>query len=115
MMQNDFQERLVKTINSVGSIVHSIACKKGWWEGERNDGELIALMHSEISEALEALRHGNPRSEHIPQFSGVEEEMADLIIRVLDAAAARGWRVGEALVAKIQFNQGRPYKHGKKF
>ena len=55
-------------------------------------------MHSELSEALEALRQGNPRSEHIPEFSGVEEEMPDLIIRVLDAAAARSWRVGEALV-----------------
>jgi hypothetical protein len=35
-----------------------IAIEKGWWEGERNEGELIALMHSELSEGLEAIRKG---------------------------------------------------------
>jgi len=39
--------------------VHRTAVNKGWWDSERNEGEAIALMHSELSEALEALRHGN--------------------------------------------------------
>ena len=58
---------------------HQIALDHGWDDPNQNDGEIICLMHSELSEALEALRHRNPPSEHIPQFSGVEEELADLI------------------------------------
>lgn len=100
--------------NSVAQEVNQTAVEKGWWKGERNEGELIALMHSELSEALEALRHGNPPDDKIPQFSGVEAELADVIIRIMDMAAAKKYRVGEAVVAKILFNKGRAYKHGGK-
>ena len=73
-------------------------------------------MHSELSEALEAIRNGNPPDDKIPEFTGVEAELADVIIRIMDMAAAKGYRVGEAVIAKINYNKNRPYKHGgKKF
>lgn len=107
----------VQEFDGMALYIHDWAKRKGFWEDgrDRNDGEMIALMHSELSEVLEGLRSDNPASEHIPEFSVVEEELADLIIRIMDTAAARGWRVGEAIAAKMEFNEGRPHKHGKAF
>lgn len=94
--------------------VHDIAVDKGWWDnGPRNDAEMIALMHSELSEALEALRKDLP-SEKIPGYSGVEEELADVIIRIMDYGVARGLDIGRAVVEKVQFNISRTYRHGGK-
>lgn len=99
----------------VSKAVHANAVAHGWWEEQREDGTLIALIMSEAAEALEALRKGNKPDEHCPQFSGAEVELADVVIRIMDMAEARGWNVAGAIVAKNEFNKTRPYKHGKKF
>lgn len=87
----------IDTFHTVQAQAHRIAVDHGWWEGpERNQAEMIALMHSELSEALEGLRHGNPPSDHIPAFSAIEEEFADVIIRIMDNAERAGWHIAEA-------------------
>lgn len=103
-----------EAFNYFADEVNEIAVEKGWWKEDRNEGELICLMHSELSEALEALRHGNPPDSHIPEFAGVEAELADTIIRIMDFACAKGYRVGEAVEAKIAYNKNRDFMHGGK-
>lgn len=104
----------VDAFDGMAIEVHANSRAHGWWDSDRNDGEMIALMHSELSETLEALRHGNPPDSHIPEFSGAEAELADVVIRAMDMAAARGYRLGEAIAAKHEYNRSRPYKHGGK-
>jgi NTP pyrophosphatase (non-canonical NTP hydrolase) len=112
MKENTFREGW----NDIAAAVQEIAISKGWWKGDRNDGEMIALMHAELSEALEGLRHGNPISDHICGYSAVEEELADVVIRIMDYAMSRKYQVANAIIAKIEFNRNRPYMHGgKKF
>jgi hypothetical protein len=94
--------------------VHNTAKAKGWWDKERNDGELIALMHSELSETLEALRNPLVIDSHIPEFYAVEAELADVIIRIMDFAEARKLNIARAIVAKAEYNKGREHKHGGK-
>jgi len=95
--------------------IHDIAKAHGWWEEPCEDGTLISLMHAELSEALEWLRKDpEAKSDHIPEFLGVEEELADCIIRILDFAGAKRLKVIGAMLAKIQFNDTRSYRHGEK-
>ena len=77
---------------------HAIAKEHGWWDEERTFGDLIALVHSELSEALEAYRRHLPGT--LVQFpkdgslEGVPYELADVVIRVADMAEWYGWKLG---------------------
>lgn len=93
---------------------HENAVKKGWWDDDKGDGVAIANMHGELSEAWEWMRNGNPVSDHIPEFSGIEEEFADVVIRIMDTAEKRGYRVAAAIIAKMEFNKTRSHRHGGK-
>lgn len=93
--------------------IHDYARAHGWWDSSREMGTLIALIHSELSEALEADRTG-AMSDKIEGFLGLEEEFADVIIRILDVCAYHKLRIVEAIEAKMNYNENRPYRHGGK-
>jgi len=112
---NKMNSTFVNSFRFIQKEVHDTAKLKGWWDEPVEIGTKIALMHSELSEALEAIREDKD-SNKIPQFLGVEEELADVIIRIMDDAEKNNWNVAEAILAKMKYNNGREYKHGgKKF
>lgn len=104
---------LTAALETQATLISQFMAAQGFWESD-NTGEKIALMHSELSEALEADRK-SLNAEHILGFTGVEEELADVIIRILDFAGHHQLHLGEALSAKIAYNLTRPFKHGKAY
>lgn len=94
-------------------LAHKTAMDSGWYRNpktgrkvKRNFGEVVALMHSELSEALEADRK-NLMDDKLPHRKGIEVEFADCLIRILDTAAALGLDVAGAVIEKNRYNQSR--------
>jgi len=100
-------------IKAAQRLSNKTATDAGWYKnpktGEtitRNFGEALALMHSELSEALEADRKGL-KDDKLPHRDGREVEFADCIIRILDTAAALGLDVAGAIIEKNRYNASR--------
>lgn len=108
--------------NEFANEVHELALSKGWWDetGEpKTFGDLIALIHSELSEAFEEYRnHHAPTeiyfNEGNPKPEGIGIELADAIIRILDMCAKYGIDLDTCIRVKHEFNKTRPYRHGGK-
>ena len=106
-------------INDLIREAHENAVAHGWWEEERSFAELIALMHSELSEALEEYRDGLGMQEVYWPFpfnkpEGIPIELADVIIRICDVCGKYKIDLEKAIQLKMEYNKTRPYKHGKR-
>lgn len=110
----DYAQAFIIGLDAMGEAIHHNAMEKGFWPIGRSRGEAIALIHSEISEALEGVRKPK-QDDHCPEFTSEVIEMADAMIRIIDYCEGYGLPLGEALVAKHNFNLTRPHKHGKAF
>lgn len=108
-------EVLGTAVEVLAEEVHRIAKNHGWWDEERNEAEVLCLIHSEVSEALEALRISPKKITEEERLLQVGEELADVMIRVMDYTAFKGIPIGFHIIEKMKINRDRPYKHGKKF
>ncbi len=104
-------------LDALAAVLHEIAKEKGFWDGDVTHdkvGNKLALVHSEVTEVLEAIRKNKGSQE-------IVEEMADVIIRLLDLYAAMrnenmvSHSLEEMLDKKIQKNKERPKLHGNLF
>lgn len=128
------------TLNEYRDKIHDNAVAHGWWDEERSFGDIVALCHSELSEALEEYRSGRPMEwkacslwggscdkEECPHFKtnsctcgnmnkpeGIAVEMADCLIRILDWCGKEGVDIDRIVQEKMAYNETRAYRHGGK-
>ena len=123
-------------LNELAKKVHENAKSKGFYDKEKNIGEMLCLIHSEVSEALEADRNRlhckldksqenvlmgwtsdvDFQKEYKDKVKGsFEEEMADIVIRVLDMCAYKNINLDFHVKAKMRYNSSRKFMHGKRY
>lgn len=96
----------MKGINELVQQAYTTAKQKGWHDEPVETGTKLALIHSEVSEALEADRRND-----VEHFA---EELADVCIRIFDLCGAEGIDLERAIANKMEKNRHRSYKHGNK-
>lgn len=105
------------SLNSLAEEIHEANRDKGFWDDDNpNLTEKIMLVVSELAEAVEELRSDKPGYYEVNgKPEGVDVELIDALIRLLDILGYRGADVEMILSAKLAYNATRPYKHGRMF
>jgi NTP pyrophosphatase (non-canonical NTP hydrolase) len=102
---------------------HATALDKGWWEQDRPFGDQVANFHGEVAEAWEEYRKYGLDPDRFLYLNdtdrpgkpeGIAAELADVMIRIADTCARYDIPLEKAILAKLEYNKTRPYRHGGK-
>lgn len=126
---NIVTEEMFHALNSLCKNIHQVNVEMGWWTDiktgepiERNVGELLCLVHSEISEAMEGYRK-NLMDDKLKDRKMFDVELGDAIIRIFDICGKYNIPLGTIIAEKVAFNtvredhkmENRMKENGKKF
>lgn len=93
-------------VNHLRDLCYGLAKQAGWHDKPREVGTMLALIHSEVSEAMEGFRK-DLMDDHLPHRKMAEVELADALIRILDLAGREGFDIGGAMIDKLIYNMSR--------
>ncbi len=93
------------TLRELTKLCYETAKEKGFWDKERNIGEALMLIVTELAEAMEAHR--------VQDNENFKEELADTLIRLFDLCGGLNIDIQAEIEKKAAKNKSRPYKHGK--
>ena len=136
------EKELAGKLNALAVEIHENALAHGWWDAPRSFPEVLALVHSELSEALEEYRDGKPMLYYVEEVErngktiqavrtdvddpnteaefaghkphGIAVELADAMIRILDYCGRAEIDIEDVIRRKHEYNKTRPYRHGGK-
>lgn len=110
------REGVARAVSIAARVCHAQSVRSGWWHDvktgeplDRNVPEMLCLIHSEVSEAMEGYRKSLP-DDHLPHRLMIEVELADAVVRIFDLAEGLGLDLGGALAEKVAYN-GRRADH----
>ena len=130
-------EKNIEGLNAAAQQIFQNNKAKGFWDKERNVGELLMLVTSELGEAMEA--HRKAKFADWENYSGFclqsnynknsfdstsfghyikdtfEDEISDAVIRLMDLSAGLGIDLEKHIAAKVMYNESRPKLHGKSY
>jgi len=98
-------------INESVSEIHATAVEKGWWDGKRQKLALHMLMVTEVGEASQCVRKGDPLDGADGKPEGEAAELADVVLRVMDYFGHEGWDLAAMLRRKMDYNKTRTARH----
>ena len=107
--------KFLESYRKVALKQYETSKEKGFWDdGITHPAILIAKAHSELSEALECFRMGNPPDKNIKDMSGAEVQLSDCLGILMGIEVGLGLNISGALLRKQEFNKTRDYRHGGK-